>query len=72
MHRATGIGTDLVNGADVAALGDDGLRGELAYLVLWTLCLLLALWFLISDGGVLIARENLAAFLLLAIFVRSL
>jgi hypothetical protein len=67
MHRATGIGTDLVNSADITALRDDGVRGELAYFELWTPCLLLALRFLIPDGGVLITRDNLAAFLLLAV-----
>jgi hypothetical protein len=67
VYRASGIRADLVDAADITALGNDGVRGEFAYLELWTFCFLLALRLLIPDGGVLIARENLAAFLLLAV-----
>src|ERR1700709_2334250 len=67
MNRADVIGTHLVKSANIAALGDDGLRGELAYLKLGTLGLSLALRFLTSDVGVLVSRQNLAAFLLLTV-----
>ena len=41
MHRAGGIGADLVNGANIAALRNDGLCRELAHLELGSLRLIL-------------------------------
>ena len=67
MHRAGWIGADLVDGADVAAFGDDGLGGELAHLELGPLRLVLRLRLLVPNGGVLVARQDGAAFLLLAV-----
>ena len=67
VHRAGRIGADLVNGADIATLGDDGVRRELANLELGTLGLFLRFGFFVADSGVLVSRQDLAAFLLLAV-----
>ena len=67
VHRAGRIGADLVNGADIATLGDDGVRRELANLELGSFGLFLRFWFLVADRGVLVSRQDLAAFLLLAV-----
>ena len=67
VHRAGRIGADLVNGADIATLGDDGVRRELASLELGTLGLFLRFGFFVADSGVLVSRQDLAAFLLLAV-----
>jgi hypothetical protein len=67
MHRAGGIGADLVDGANVAAFGDDGLGGELAHLELRALRLFFRLRLVVADGNVLVAGERGAAFLLYAV-----
>ena len=67
MHRAGWIGAHLMDGADVAAFGDDGLGGELAHLELGPLRLFLRLRLVVPNGGVLVARQDRAAFLLLAV-----
>jgi hypothetical protein len=54
MHRAGWIGAHLMDGANIAAFGDDGLGGELASLVLRLLSLLLVLRLFILNGGVLL------------------
>ena len=59
MHRASGIGADLVDGADIAALGNDGVRRELAHLELGALRLILGLRLLVPNCGVLVARKTL-------------
>ena len=56
MHGAGWIGADFVNGSDLAALGDDGIGGELAHLELRALCLVVGLWLIVADRGVLVAR----------------
>jgi DNA-binding XRE family transcriptional regulator len=62
MHGTREIGTHSVNGTNIATLGDDGFGGVLTHLELRTVGLLFVFWFLVPDGGVLVARENLAAF----------
>jgi hypothetical protein len=45
-----------MNGADIATLGDDGLGGELAFLELGALSVVLRLRAVIPNCGVLVAR----------------
>jgi hypothetical protein len=67
MNGASGIGADLMNGANLAALCDDGFRHGLASLEFWTPRFFLRLRFVVANGNVLVAGQNLAAFLRLAI-----
>ena len=53
-----------MNGAHVLAFGDDGLGRELAFLELGTLGLFLILRPVVSNGGVFVARQHRATFLL--------
>ncbi|WP_260739401.1 hypothetical protein [Tunturiibacter lichenicola] len=69
MHGTREIGTHFVNGTNIATVGDDGFGGVLTHLELRTVGLLFVFWFLVPDGGVLVARENLAAFRRFAIGV---
>ena len=62
MYGTRGIGAHFVDGTNIAAFGDDGVGGVLTHLELRTLGLLFGLRFLVPDGDVLVARENLAAF----------
>ena len=54
MHRAIGMSADLVHLALLAALGDDGLGGVFARLVLRPLRLFLVFRLLIADGDILV------------------
>ena len=67
VNWAIGIRAHLVNGADVAAFGDDGVGGELAHLELRALGIFLLLGLVVADRGVLVARQNWTAFLLPAV-----
>ena len=67
MDGAGWVGADLVDGANVAAFGDDGLGGELAHLELGPLGLVFRLRLVVPNGGVLVARQYRAAFLLCAV-----
>ena len=62
MNGASGIRADFVNGANVAALGNDGIGSELAHLELRALCLVVGLRLVVADRGVLVARQYRAAF----------
>ena len=64
MHRTGWIRAHLMDGANVAAFGDDGLGNELARLVFRPLGLLFILRLLLLNGGVLVTRQYRAAFLL--------
>jgi len=64
MDGASRIGTYLVEGANITALGDDGLGGELAHFELGPLRVVFRLWLVIPNGGVLVAGQHRAAFLL--------
>jgi len=50
------IRAHLVNGADVAAFGNDGIGGEPAHLELRALCIFLFWGLVVADRGVLVAR----------------
>jgi hypothetical protein len=67
MHRAGWVCADLVDAADIAPFGDDGLGHEFAAFIFRPLGLLLILRFLILNGGVLVTREYRATFLLPAV-----
>jgi hypothetical protein len=56
-----------MDGAHVATLGNDGFGGELAHLELGALRVVFRLRLVISNRGVLVAREYGAAFFLSAI-----
>ena len=64
MHGAIQVRAYLVDGADIAALGDDGLGGELTFLELGTLGVVLRLRAVVSNRGVLVPRQNGASLLL--------
>ena len=64
MDGASRIGTYLVEGANITALGDDGLGGELAHFELGPLGIVFRLWLVIPNGGVLVAGQYRAAFFL--------
>jgi hypothetical protein len=64
MDRAGCVRADLVDAANVAPLGDDGIGGELAHFELRPLRLILRLWLMVTNGGVLVAWESRAAFFL--------
>lgn len=51
MDRTSGIGADLLDGADFAALGDNGVAGELAHLELRMLRLVFRFRLLIANRG---------------------
>src|SRR6201998_3234657 len=61
---AGGIGADFVDRAHIGAFRDDGLRRKLARLELRTFGVVFRLRLVISDRGVLVARQNRTAFLL--------
>ncbi len=61
---AVGIDADLLNCSHVAAFGDDGLGRVLAHLELRARGLVLRLRLVVANRGVLVARQNRAAFLL--------
>ena len=67
MDRAGWIGAHLMDGANVAAFGDDGLGGELAHLELRPLGVVLRLRLVVPNRGVLVARQYRAAFFLCAV-----
>ena len=56
-----------MNGADVAAFGDDGVGGEPAHLELRALGIFLFCGLIVADRGVLVARQNWTAFFLSAV-----
>jgi len=67
MDEELGIGAHAFGFALLGAFGDDGLGRELARLELRALGVLFRSRFLIADRGVLVARQNRAAFLLSAV-----
>jgi hypothetical protein len=58
MHRAIRVRAYLVDGADIASLGDDGLGGELALFEFRPLGVVLRLRAVIPNRGVLVARQD--------------
>src|SRR5579883_1693320 len=67
MDGASGVCADLMDSADFAAFGDDGLGGEFADLVLGPLGFVFRFWLVVPNRGVLIAGQNGAAVLLPAV-----
>jgi hypothetical protein len=64
MDGAIGIFAYLMDCADVAAFGDNGVGGKLAHLELGSLSLVVGLWLIVADGDVLVAWQYGTAFLL--------